>query len=61
MPYALRLLECLLRAGEQVHLLVSPAARTVIAMETELQLPTDNGALAAYFQDYFSLDNLICL
>lgn len=36
--YGLRLLECLLQAGERVHLMVSQAAQVVLAMETELKL-----------------------
>ena len=37
--YGLRLLECLIQAGEQVHVMVSQPAQVVIAMETELKLP----------------------
>ena len=37
--YGLRLLECLLRAGEQVYLMVSTPGQVVIAMETDLKLP----------------------
>jgi 4-hydroxy-3-polyprenylbenzoate decarboxylase len=37
--YGLRLLQCLLGAGERVHLLVSPAARVVLSMECGLALP----------------------
>lgn len=36
--YGLRLLECLIKAGEQVHLMISKPAQMVIAMETELKL-----------------------
>lgn len=39
MQYGLRLLECLLGAGERVHLMVSKPARVVIATETDLKLP----------------------
>ncbi len=38
-PYGLRLLQCLLAAGCEVHLLISKAALLVIATETELKLP----------------------
>ncbi|CAK0773847.1 Flavin prenyltransferase UbiX [Gammaproteobacteria bacterium] len=38
-PYGLRLLECLLEAEQRVYLMVSPAARVVLAMETDLNLP----------------------
>lgn len=37
--YGLRLLECLLAADCQVYLLMSRAAETVIATETDLELP----------------------
>lgn len=36
--YGLRLLECLLRAGEQVYLMVSAPGQVVIAMETDLKM-----------------------
>lgn len=36
--YGLRLLQCLLEAGERVHLMLSRPAQVVIAMETDLQL-----------------------
>ena len=36
--YGLRLLECLLQAGEQVYLMVSAPGQVVIAMETDLKL-----------------------
>jgi 4-hydroxy-3-polyprenylbenzoate decarboxylase len=37
--YGLRLLECLLRADQQVYLLISDAARVVLKMEVDLALP----------------------
>lgn len=37
--YGLRLLECLLAADCQVYMMISQAAQTVIATETELALP----------------------
>lgn len=39
MPYGLRLLECLLRAGQTVYLLISDAARVVLKLEADLALP----------------------
>lgn len=45
-PYALRLLDCLLAAGETVYLLLSDAARVVIPQETGWQLPEGTTALA---------------
>lgn len=38
--YGLRLLECLLGAGKQVYLMVSAPGQMVIAMETDLKLPS---------------------
>lgn len=46
-PYALLLLERLLAAGLQVHLLVSSAARVVMAAEQDEQWPAKPAALAA--------------
>lgn len=37
--YALRLLECLLQAGEPVHLMISQAGQIVLKMESDLDLP----------------------
>ncbi len=36
--YGLRLLECLISAGEEVHLMISKAGQMVIDMETELKI-----------------------
>jgi 4-hydroxy-3-polyprenylbenzoate decarboxylase len=37
--YGLRLLECLIRADQQVYLMLSAPAQVVIGMETDLKLP----------------------
>lgn len=47
--YGLRLLECLLAAKCRVYLLISDAARVVIATETDVQLPEP-----AQFENYLS-------
>ncbi len=39
-PYGIRLLECLLAADYQVYLLISSAARVVLATEHNLKLPS---------------------
>ncbi|AOV17693.1 aromatic acid decarboxylase [Acidihalobacter aeolianus] len=44
--YGLRLLECLLRSGTRVYLMLSQPARVVIGMETDLQLPGRQSELA---------------
>lgn len=53
-PYALRLLECLLSAGESVFLLLSDAARVVIPQETGWALPDEPAALADAFRQRFA-------
>ncbi|MDD5387805.1 MAG: UbiX family flavin prenyltransferase [Gallionellaceae bacterium] len=54
MSYGLRLLECLLRAGCQVDLLISQAARIVAKQELDLQLPAGNAEVAEFFNTRFS-------
>jgi 4-hydroxy-3-polyprenylbenzoate decarboxylase len=54
MAYGVRLLECLLRAGCRVDLLVSQAARIVARQELDLQLPSGNAELAAFFDARFA-------
>lgn len=43
MPYALRLLECLLGAGCRVYLLYSAAAQVVARQEMDMALPANSG------------------
>ncbi|MCU7843780.1 MAG: UbiX family flavin prenyltransferase [Candidatus Thiodiazotropha sp. (ex Monitilora ramsayi)] len=38
--YALRLLECLVSAGEEIQLMISQAGQIVLKMESELDLPS---------------------
>ncbi|EKE87444.1 flavin prenyltransferase UbiX [Idiomarina xiamenensis] len=52
-PYALRLLECLLAQQQQVHVLMSSAARVVFATEQQLQLAAAPEALAEQLQRHF--------
>ncbi len=52
-PYGLRLLECLLHAGRSVHLLISPAARTVFSMETTIELPELPRETARFLTEHF--------
>jgi 4-hydroxy-3-polyprenylbenzoate decarboxylase len=54
MSYGLRLLECLLRAGCQVDLLISQAARVVARQELDISLPAGNGEVAAFFDARFA-------
>nr|WP_197745257.1 flavin prenyltransferase UbiX [Candidatus Nitrosacidococcus tergens] len=53
--YGLRLLECLLKANITVHLMISRAAYTVIAMETDLQFPSRSKDLQRYLANHFSV------
>jgi len=46
--YGLRLLEVLLATNTKVHVLVSDAAKQVIALETDIVLPEDDSALQAH-------------
>lgn len=51
--YGLRLLECLLAAGEEVYLLISKAAQLVITLETELELPGRPAAQQQFLLERF--------
>lgn len=53
MPYGIRLLECLLRAGAKVYLLYSQAAQIVAHQEMELSLPARARDAAAMFSTRF--------
>lgn len=53
--YALRLLECLVRADVEVSFLISQAAQLVVATETELSLPPKPQALELFLSErYFA-------
>ena len=54
-PYAVRLLECLLAQQQQVHLLMSSAARVVFATELAWQLPAAPQAMAEALQKHFKV------
>ena len=51
--YGLRLLECLLQAGEQVYLMVSAPGQVVIAMETDLKLSGRPDEMQATLSAYY--------
>lgn len=55
-PYGLRLLECLLAQGCEVHFMISKAALMVLALETELMLPDKIGPLSAALRKHFQAD-----
>jgi len=52
--YGLRLLECLLRAGHRVYLLLSRPAQIVVNMETEHRLPGRASEIQAYFTELYA-------
>jgi len=54
--YGLRLLECLVKDGRQVYLLISKAAQAVFAMETELDLPSRPQEAQQYLIDYYKAE-----
>lgn len=53
-PYAMRLLQCLVSQNVQVMVLVSKAAQVVVATETEYQLPGTPQAQQDYLTDLFN-------
>ncbi len=55
-PYGLRLLEYLLQTEHRVYLLISRAARVVIATETRLQLPGTPAETATWLGRHFSIN-----
>lgn len=52
-PYGLRLLECLLGAGESVELMLSQPAQVVMAMETDLKAPGTPREMERFFCDRY--------
>ncbi|RUO52426.1 flavin prenyltransferase UbiX [Pseudidiomarina homiensis] len=54
-PYAVRLLECLLQQQQQVHLLMSSAARVVFATELNWQLPAAPKAMGDALREHFKV------
>lgn len=55
-PYALRLLEALLKAGKTVYLMVSAPAQVVLATETDLEVPGRPEAMQAFFTEHFGAE-----
>lgn len=53
-PYAIRLLQCLLDAGENIYVLISQPAQIVVDMETDLALPARAKDMQEYLTEYFS-------
>ena len=55
-PYTLRLIEQLLKAEVQVQFVCSQPGQIVMAMETELKLPSSPQQMQKTLQDYFHCD-----
>lgn len=51
--YALRLLQCLLAAGESVYLMVSEPGQIVIGMETDLSLPGRPAEMQRFLVEHY--------
>jgi 4-hydroxy-3-polyprenylbenzoate decarboxylase len=54
--YSFRLLEILLQQQHRVYLMISKAARVVIGMETDLQLPARCGDMQAFLVEMYDCD-----
>ena len=54
--YALRLLQCLVDAGESVYLLVSEPGQIVIAMETDINLPGRAADMQRFLTEYYGAE-----
>ncbi len=52
--YGLRLLESLVHAQVEVHLMLSKPAQVVIGMETDLKLPGRSAEIARFFSERFT-------
>lgn len=51
--YGLRLLQCLVEAGERIYLMVSQPAQIVIGMETDLELPARPLDMQRFLIEYY--------
>jgi 4-hydroxy-3-polyprenylbenzoate decarboxylase len=52
--YGLRVIECLVRAGSRVYLLVSEAGQVVLNMEAGLRVPSRAAEAQAFFAEHFA-------
>ena len=55
-PYAMRLIEILLKSDCTVSVIISKAAQLVMATETEYKIPGQVRGQADYLHDYFKAD-----
>ncbi len=56
-PYGLRLIECLIRAGMRVYLLISQAGQVVLKMETGIEAPARPAEAEPFFNQHFGAQN----
>jgi flavin prenyltransferase len=56
-PYGLRLMECLIHAGERVQLMVSQPAQVVMAMETDIRAPAAPRDMARFFTELYDAND----
>lgn len=56
LQYGLRLLQCLLQADAEVHVVVSKAARVVAGTETDLRLPAGTDATEKALREHVGTD-----
>lgn len=54
-PYVLRLIECLLAQQQELHVVMSSAARVVFATELNWRLPAAPAAMAEQFRERFQV------
>lgn len=52
--YGLRVIECLLRAGNRVYLLISEAGQVVLSMEAGLRVPSRPAEAETFFTGHFA-------
>ncbi|HDP90076.1 MAG TPA: UbiX family flavin prenyltransferase [Thioalkalivibrio sp.] len=52
-PYGLRLLECLLGQGVEVHLMLSRPGQLVIGMETDVKLPARPAQMRRFLAEHY--------
>jgi 4-hydroxy-3-polyprenylbenzoate decarboxylase len=52
-PYGLRLLQCLIEAGEPVYLMISKPGQVVLGMETDLSVPSRPADMEAFFSERY--------
>ena len=55
-PYAMRLIDVLLKSGCTVSVIISKAAQLVMATETDFKIPPKVRAQGEYLREYFGAD-----